>query len=207
MADSKQLNGSKLPISFQLGDKLIDGAVIKPLMFTALADCVTTAQTMTQPSSFEARLKRLRMIRQVTYYSGATPVTLSSEDVLKLPIPAARTIVARLDDQTGSAGRVIRDGNGIDQAITYELGTPIQVQGKEPIRELEFQASTYGDIEDVMAADISLQQASVLISTIAKPLGFSLSRLPTWAVSQITVADGVGISRDVLPRFLESPAE
>jgi hypothetical protein len=206
VADTK-LNGSKLPISFQLGDKLIDGAVVKPLMFVALADCVTTAQTMTQPLSFEARLKRLRMIRQVTYYSGASPIVVSSEDILKLPIPAARVIVARLDDQTGIAGKVIRDGNGIDQAIVYELGTPIPVQGKEPIRELEFQASTYGDIEDVMAADISLQQTSLLISTIAKPLGFNLSRLPTWALSQITVADGVTISRDVLPRFLESPVD
>jgi hypothetical protein len=105
-------------------------------------------------------------------------------------------------------GKIVRDGDGIDKAIVYELGTPISVgQGKPPIKELEFQASTYGDVEDVLAVDAPIQQAAVLISTVAKPLGTSLSLLPSWAVNLVTVADGVTISNHVLPRFLGSPDE
>jgi hypothetical protein len=148
------------------------------------------------------------MLRQVTYYAGNSPVQVSQEDVLKLPIPSVRTITARLDDGEGVAGRIVREGDGIDKAIVYELGTPIPVgQGKPPVKELEFQASTYGDIEDVLALEVQVQQALVLITTVAKPLVTSLSLLPSWAVQQITLADGVTISRDVLSRFLGSPDE
>jgi hypothetical protein len=198
----------RLKIAFQLGDTLIDGAVVRPLSFSAFVECITAAQTMTQPKIFEARLRRLRMLRQVTYYAGNAPVQVSQEDVLKLPIPSVRTITARLDDGEGTAGRIVREGDGIDKAIVYELGTPIPVgQGKPPVKELEFQASTYGDIEDVLALEVQVQQALVLITTVAKPLGTSLSLLPSWAIQQITLADGVTISRDVLSRFLGSPDE
>ena len=208
MADlPKQLNGSKIPISFKLGDKLIDGAVIKPWMFTALVDCVVTAHAAVQPKTFDARLKRLRMFRQVTYYSGNNQVAIAPNDVLALPIVSARTILAQLDDSESKAGKIIRDGDGVNKAITYELGTPIPVQGKDSIRELEFYASTYGDLEDVLAVDLSVQQTALLLSTVAKPLNSSLTRLPSWAVDLITVADGIAIARDVLPRFLESPVE
>ena len=93
------------------------------------------------------------------------------------------------------SGKIIRDGDGINKAMTYELGTPISTgKDKEPIRELEFHAATYGDIEDVMAADSAVQQTALLIKTVAKPLGSSLLRLPDWALNVITVADGVTIS-------------
>jgi len=207
VTDLKQLNGSKIPISFQLGDKLIDGATVKPLTFAALVDCVITANSTTQPKTFEARLKRLRMHRQVTYYAGNSAVAINPNDILALPISAARSIVARLDDSQGTVGKIISEGDGIEKALIYELGTPITVQGKPPITELEFFAHTYGDIEDVLAADLSVQQASLLIATVAKPLGSTLTRLPSWAVDLITVADGVTIARDVLPRFLGSPSE
>jgi hypothetical protein len=198
----------RIPIAFQLGDATIDGAVVRPLTFSSFADCIAAAQVMTQPKLFESRLRRLRMIRQVTYYAGSTVVPMTPENVLKLPIAATRAIAAHLDDNEGIAGKIVRDGDGIDKAIVYELGTPISVgQGKPPIKELEFQASTYGDIEDVLSVDSMIQQASILIATIAKPLGTSLSLLPSWAVNQITVADGVTISRDILPRFLGSPIE
>jgi hypothetical protein len=208
MADKQQLNGAKIPITLNLGDRHIDGAVVKPLSFQAFSDCVTEAQGMKQPKSFEARIRRLRLQRQVTYYTNGSTAPVSMEEVLKLSIPDARVLVARLDDHEGKAGKIVRDGDGIDKAITYELGTPISTgQGKEPIRELEFHASTYGDIEDVMAADNPIQQAAVLIATIAKPLGSSLTLLPSWACSAISVADGVMISREILPRFLGSPDE
>jgi hypothetical protein len=63
--------------------------------------------------------------------------------VLRLPLP-----------DEGKAGKIVRDGNRINKAITYELGTPIpQGKDKGPIAELEFLAPTYGDIEDILAAD------------------------------------------------------
>jgi hypothetical protein len=119
-----------------------------------------------------------------------------------------RLIRSHLDDGEGPPGKIVRDGNGIDTAIVYELGTPIALgQGKGHIKELEFQASTYGDIEDVLAIDYQMQQALTLIATLAKPLGTSLSLLPSWAVNQITITDGFLISNQVLTRFLGSPDE
>lgn len=198
----------KYPIKFQLGDTLIDGVIIKPLTFSVFVECITTAQVMQEPKIFEARLRRLRMIKQVNFYSGNNLVAMSTENLLKMPIPATRIVTSHLDDGEGVPGKIVRDGDGIDKAIVYELGTPIPLgQGKAPIKELEFQASTYGDIEDVIAVDTAIQQTLIMLTTMAKPLGTSLSLLPSWAVNQITVADGVVISRDVLPRFLESPDE
>lgn len=198
----------RLQISFDLNGVVIDGAVIRPISFSAFSDIITAAQQMTEPKLFDARMRRLRMVRQVTYYNGATVVPMNTVDVLKMPIPAARLIAGHLDDGEGAGGRIIREGDGISGAIIYELGNPIPLgQGKGHIKELEFQAATYGDIEDVLAVDSTIQQTVSLIASVAKPLGTSLSLLPSWAVNQITIADGVMISREVLPRFLESPGE
>lgn len=206
-----KLNGApaKIPISLQLGDKLIDGAVVKPISFQMLADYMSEAYGMRQPKDFDARLRRVRLAKQVSYYTNGSTVPVSMEEVLRLPIPDARKIIVGINGENeGKAGKIIRDGNGIDQAITYELGTPIPTgQGKEPIRELEFLAKTYGDIEDVLAADLLIQQTALLISTIAKPLGSSLTLLPSWAMSLISVADGMTINREILPRFAGSPDE
>ena len=198
----------KVPINLVLGDRIIDGASIRPLSFQAFADIISEAQAMTQPKTFEGRLKRLRMQRQVTYYMGTNQVQLSIQDILKLPIPDTRAIVAKLDGDEGKAGKIIRTGNGIDQAMVYELGSPISTgAGKPPIKELEFLAKTYGDIEDVLAADNPIQQTAQLIATVAKPLGSSLSLLPSWALTVISVADGITISQQVLPHFLGSADE
>jgi hypothetical protein len=205
----KKVDSAKLEISFQLGDKLIDSAVVKALTFQSFADCITEAQAL-QPAtkSFDSRLRRVRLVRQVTYYANGSVVQVSTNDVLKISISDIHKIIARLDTDEGKAGKIIRDGDGIEKAIIYELGTPIPVgAGKEPIRELEFHAKTYGDIEDIMSGDTVINQTAIMISTLAKPLGSSLTALPSWALNAITVADGVTISRDVLPRFLGSPDE
>ena len=96
----------------------------------------------------------------------------------------------------------------LPSAIVKVLGTPISTgQGKDPISELEFHAQTYGDIEDVMAAPDGIQQTVKLIALVAKPLGSSLTALPSWAINLITVTDGITIQREILPRFLGSPDE
>jgi hypothetical protein len=198
----------RLQIAFDVNGTVVDGAVVRPLSFLAFNECITAAQAMTEPKLFDARLRRIRMTRQVTYYNGSTVVPMSTIDILKLPIPAARLIVSHLDDGEGTGGKVVRDGDGISVAIVFELAAPIALgAGKNAIKELEFQAATYGDIEDVLAVDGAIQQTLALISTVAKPLGTSLSLLPSWAVGAITIADGVMISREVLPRFLGSPEE
>jgi hypothetical protein len=210
MAEIQKLSlppaSERIPIAFQLGDRLIDGATVQPLSFARFAEYVGEAQGMRTPKLFEARLRRLRMARQVAYSINGATVPLSVEEVLQLPIPAARAIAARLDEGEGKAGKVTREGDGIDKSIVYELGAAIPLgAGKDPITELEFQASVFGDIEDVMAAPDSIQQTALLIATIAKPLGTSLTLLPSWALERITVADGVTIAREVLPAFLGSP--
>jgi hypothetical protein len=148
------------------------------------------------------------LIRQVSYSVNGTIVPVTFNDISQMPIPDARKIIAQLDTDEGLPGRIISDCDGIDKSIVYELGTPIPTgQGKEPIRELEFHARTYGEIEDVLAADSPLSQAAKLVETIAKPLGTTLSALPSWALNLISVSDGLAISRDILPRFLGSPDE
>ena len=198
----------KIPIRFQLGDNVIDGAVIRPMTFQTFIDYITEAQAISGDKPFDAKMRLIRMTKQVSYYVNGTVVPMSVIDILKLPIRATLAISSKLDNSEGEPGKVIRDGDGIDKAITYQLGTPIPTgQGKEPITELEFLASTYGDIEDVLAADSSLHQTAKLISTVAKPLGTSLTLLPTWAINLITISDGMIINREILPRFLSLPTE
>lgn len=198
----------KIPINFQLGDNVLDGAVIRPMTFKNFVDYIVEANAMREPQTFEARLRRVRLTKQITYYINGTVYPVAALDVIKLSISDARKLLDRIDDNEGSAGKIVRDGNGIDKSVVYELGTPIPTgQGKVPITELEFQASTYGDIEDVMAAPDGVQQTMKLIELIAKPVGTSLQLLPEWARNQISVTDGILISRDILPRFLGSPGE
>lgn len=198
----------RLPVAFEIDGRAVDSVLIKTMSFGAFVDMLTEATNMPQPKSFEARLRRLRMVKQVQYFNGAAGVQITAEDVLRMPIPAARLIGSKLDTDDAPAGKIVRPGDGIDKAIVYELGTPIPTgQGKQPIRELEFAAKTYGDIEDVLVSDSMVTQAAKLIETVAKPLGTSLSLLPSWALTQITIADGMIIGREVLPHFLGSADE
>lgn len=198
----------RIPLRFVLGDRIIDSAMIKGLSFQGFVECVNEASRMTQPKTFEACLKRCRMLRQVVFYADNVPVQVSTEELLRLPLADARTLLAKLDNDDSPAGKILRKGDGIATSITYELGKPIPLgQGKNPITELEFAAETYGDIEDVLAAPNRIQQALLLISTIAKPLNTSLVQLPSWAVNQITLADGFFVSNEVVPLFLGSPDE
>jgi hypothetical protein len=85
---------------------------------------------MTQPAAFSARLLRVRMSKQVAYHINGAIMQVSPEEVLRLPVPDFYRIVNGLDGDEGKPGKIVRDGDGIHQAITYELGTPIP-QGKK----------------------------------------------------------------------------
>jgi hypothetical protein len=194
-----------LPTPWQLRDKIIDGAVVNTLSFQAFSDYIIEAQGMKKPKTFEGRLRRIRLAKQVVYYTNGSTTPVGSEDVADMPIPDARLLVTHLDDDEGVTGKIIRDGDGISTSIVYELGRPIPVKDKDPITELEFLAKTYGEIEDVMAASDTVAQTALLISTIGKPPG--MLQLPSWALQYISVADGVEIAKVVTSRFLGSPDE
>jgi hypothetical protein len=205
MAELNGIKLEKLPIKFQLGDRVIDGAVVRPMTFQSFSNLVAEAQALKEPEAWLARMRRLRMSKQVQYFANGTMVPVDFNDITKLSIADARSIIARLDDNEGPAGKIIRDGDGVDKAIVYQLGTPIAVQKGDPIAELEFHASTYGDVEDVLAAENTIQQTVMLIKKLGKPLNSSLTMLPSWGVDAITVADGVFVMGEILPRFLGSP--
>jgi len=195
-----------LPSPWQLQDKVIDGAMINNLSFKAFADYLVEAQLMKKPKTIEARLRRIRLAKQVTYYINGSTTLITPDDVTMMPIPDAHLIASYLDaNDEGAIGKIIKAGDGINTSIVYELGTPIPVTGKAPIKELEFIAKTYGDIEDVMSAGDVISQTAALIATVAKPPG--MLALPSWAVNDITMADGVTISSLVTPHFLGLPVE
>jgi len=194
-----------LPQPWQIRDKVIDGAVINRLSFQSFSDLIVEAQGMKKPKTLEARLRRLRLAKQVVYYVNGSTTPIDSNDVTMMPIPNAQLLTGRLDEDEGVVGKITREGNGIDTSIIYELGTPIPVTGKEPITELEFLAKTYGDIEDVMSAGDSISQTVLLIATVARPPG--MLQLPTWAVNAVTIGDGVTIAKLVTPHFLGLPVE
>lgn len=198
----------KMPLAFIVGDKQVDGITIAPALFARWVQFITEANTLKQPATFEARLRRVRMLRQVTYYLNGVAVPLGAADISQMPIAVARELIDKLEtDPIDKAGKVIRPGDGIDKAIGFELGTPIGSRGQKPITELEFMAKTYGEIEDVLAAGDMMSQTMLLITTVAKPVHPSLTLLPSWAIDQIGVSDGFEIARQVLPSFLGSASE
>lgn len=195
----------KIQLAFQLGDKLIDGATVNRLAFIKYTELLREVSSVPGPKPYETKLLRMRLAKQVTYHMNGSTVALTPDDVTNIPIKSVWAIQKQLDGDDGELkmGKVIRQGDGIDVAIGYELGTPIPVgQGKPPITELEFLAKTLGDIEDVLSATTGMDQAAQLIRTVAKPVHSSLQALPSWAVEQITLVDGIVIAQQVLPFFL-----
>lgn len=156
--------------------------------------------------SAETSLQRERIRSQAHFMVKDKRVVPDDAAITQLPIPVARQIIAALNDDHGTAGEVLNDGDGISKPILYRLGNPIKLTGKgetAEIAELEFLAKVYGDVEDVLAADNTLSQTVELIRSVAKPVGVaSLTSLPSWALDRISLADGVIISQRILPGFL-----
>ena len=110
MVDSKVelVKLEKIPIHFQLGETLIDGAVIRPLMFKSFADFIAEAQAMEVPKTFDGRLRRVRMAKQISYYVNGTVIPVGMEDVLKMSIPDVCKLSNRLDSTGGKVGKIVR---------------------------------------------------------------------------------------------------
>jgi hypothetical protein len=188
-----------------IGEHQYTGFTIKPLMFvpfTVMAQ--SAANTSDERTSYGVLLRRARLKTQVTL-TGAdakTSTMLTDESLVVLPIHAAKQIVPELDKDEGEAGKVISDkkADGIGSAILFKLGSPIVPASGKPIEELEFLAATYFDIEAVMAENGKMAQTTALLKFVAKPVG--MVTMPSWAVDQISMADGMTILTEVLPNFL-----
>lgn len=153
--------------------------------------------------------RRLRIKKQVRAVDdGGNEHLLDDMSITQMPVVYTNRINNALNETGGKPGEVVNTGDGISSPILYRLGTPIkgQIGGEvSEITELEFMATVYGDIEEVLAETDQIGQTAALIRSVAKPLGMNdmLQRLPEWGLDRITLADGFKISEEILPRFLE----
>ena len=191
------------------GEKIdtIKVAPIKYAEFSAIWQRVSSRLQSNEKADVMLRRERIR--HQVHFMGGGKRHIPDDPSILALPLATGRLIIDALDSDTGVAGKIISaaDNDGISKSIIYQLGTPIPVGGKDgkakAITELEFIASTLGDVEDVFAQDSVVTQTLSLLRTVAKPVDVaSLTAMPTWAVDAVTMADGVTIGNNILPRFL-----
>lgn len=189
----------------KFGDKVIDAIEVKPLSFLEMANLWTKASG--RNNKREASFQRDRITFQAHFMSSGKRVTPEAEHITSLPINVAKQILAAVDLDQGLPGTIIQEGDGSIKPVLYKLGTPLKAKtGKGEdveISEIEFQAKTYGEIEDVLAAENEIMQAVALLRTVAKPVMStgSLMALPGWALDRITPADGVTIMKKVLPSF------
>jgi hypothetical protein len=189
--------------SFQVADKPVTSIEVMPLTFVGLGKLWDRMPAGAKP---EVYLNRARMKAQTIFKNGSDPLVPTDEDITKLPAQVAKKLIDAQDVGSGTPGKVVQKGDGAASPILYKLGTSIDMKdgsGKEiSITELEFQASTYGELEDVLAADHEVAKAIALLTKVATPVGVeSLTVLPGWALDRITLADGVGIMRNVNPAF------
>jgi len=194
-----------------IGDKQIAEFNVKPINLTAFTKLAEETNNIGAADNKEWQLhnKRLRMKYQISAIAtDGSAVKLDDLSITQLPRTYGVKLSNMLSEGQGTPGEIISGENdGVSAPILYRLGTPIKMQqnGDEiAITELEFQASTFGQIEDVLAETNPLSQTVSMLSSIAKPVGMeTLQALPSWALDKVTMADGFTISEKVLPRFLE----
>lgn len=195
--------------AFQLEGKSIAKIEVNSIGFEKLTElAIRAASQVNADTTGAVATQRNRMIDQSVFLTEkGEKIKLTDLGLLTLPIKIARAIIAALPEGQGEPGKITLEGDGISTPIIYTLGTPIQLVGtkegeEDKITELEFIAKTYGDLEKVMMEDHPAAQALAMIK-MAKPTVGSLMSLPSWAISQISIADGVTILNTVVPRFLE----
>lgn len=196
----------KIEHNYVLNDEKIVSVEIEPVSFVRFVDLLDKARTAAQQSadmSIQAALRRERFYSQVTFISEKKKQKIDAVNLSLMPAPVAKSIIAHLGEEEGevSAGEVLSAGDGVSTPILYKLGTPIKGADGKELTELEFIAKTYPDIEEVLVEDDRSQQTLLLIQKVAKPIG--MLQIPSWALDQITLADGLNIAAKVLPSFAE----
>lgn len=187
---------------FMIGEKSIARIEVNEIGFETFIGAV---DRVSGKDDYGKLIYRERTKVQCKFFDAAgQPVAIDDTALMQMPLQYGKQLYKALDHESAKPGKVITKGDGITSPIVYELGTPISIKGKGEIRELEFMAKTLGDVEDVLHRRTSYDQTLALLR-IAQPLGAeaNMLALPGWAVSAITVPDGVTISQEVLPSFLE----
>lgn len=187
----------------KFGEDAISSIEVHPIHFVELVGIWNRAFAAT--SKKEVVLQRARIMQQTHFMNGDKRIFPDEAQLRSLPLDVAKSIISSLELGQGVPGKVLGDGNGISSPVLYKLGTPISAKTgkgeKVEISELEFQATTYGEVEDVLASVSEMSQTIALIQGIAKPVSTTLMALPGWAIDRISVADGLTIMKEVLPRF------
>lgn len=183
---------------FKVGDLDVAEVEVKTLGFLAFAEAVKYAVDTKE-------YQRARLKASVRLDGKA----VTDEQITLLPVRVGKAILAKLDDGAieGGRGNVLTpDANGIDQPILYELANPIKLKtksGSAEIKELEFHARTFGELEDVLAEQTQMQQAVVALRKLAAPVGVSSPILSEAMLQQISVLDGLTIASKVITPLVE----
>lgn len=146
--------------------------------------------------------ERLKTLILLDNAKGET-VQLDDLQLMKLPIKLSRKLLDSLNDSSDKPGEIVKQGDGITNPIIYKLGKPLTFAKGESIAELEFHCQFYGDVEEILAEDLNLTQALLLIQKAAKPVGSTLQAIPESALNQLSLSDGAFITAKILPSFLE----
>lgn len=191
--------------------------VVTPICFTAFSAAVKAAQARGKDeSSIMRALFRERIKRQVkAKQANGTVVAMTDELITKMPLPYALRLKDAINEVAVDLAtkkvkdidvpvqpEIITKGDGIVTPILVALGSPIQMQGGKQIAELEFLASTFGELEAAVLSDNQIERTIDLLA-IAKPVGadLSLTSLPSWALDQISLEDGLWLTSQVTPSF------
>jgi hypothetical protein len=190
---------------FQIGDDIFSSATILPLTFVKFVEVTRAALAKkTAKDDFKVMLQRERIMHQVQFATGGDKkIKLDESGLTQIPYREARDIVRALDEDEVERGSIITEGDGIDKPILFKLGQAIKGTAGKEIAELEFKAGGFSEMEAVLAAADDMEQTIALLSHVAKPIGASLLSLPSWALEQISLADGITIMNKVRPRFFE----
>lgn len=189
-------------VSYTIGDKIITAIQVEKQYFKGLVGMVVAAARGDGDVTKAVEMARLKN-GIVKYYAGTDLVEATDISLREMPIPLVRKIRAAMNFDS-KPGEITVKGDGITSPVVYKLGEPI-LTDKGEITELEFLASTLGDIEDVIFRTNSNEQALALLESVATPLGsdLSLQALPAWAVEKITIIDGATIASEIVPLFLD----
>lgn len=198
---------------FLVGDRRIASLRMPQMSFVKFVASMEAAEfaMLRDGASGKTMLKyvareRLRMLTAISD-KGET-VKLDDTAIMMMPRRYALRAMSAAAFDEEEPGEVVVDGNGIDIPVLFRLGVPLKMMSKTgdlEIREIEFRARTFGDIEDVIGERTTYAQALALLRRCAKPVGspIPLQSLPDWAIDQISVADGLKIAEGVLQSFLD----
>jgi hypothetical protein len=191
---------------FFINGKAVAYFTVKDISFRKLSDIFIAASRSVNPAKDITR----RQIAERLVAHTAEGHEIKFTDDLTVTIPAfyGSNIVKAVESFTGVPGEILSKGDGAFSPMLFKLGTPIKLSSNEgdiEISEIEFQAKTFGDIENVLAAD-GLEQTIVFIRDCGTPVIVNSDKklmcLPESAIDQISAEDGVAITNKVIPSFL-----